>query len=528
MTKFYLGYPWDPKTGRVKSRPVTVDLTTRPHTSMTAPTGSFKGVSIEIVNLLTGLRDCSVFNIDSSGQNAAVCAEARRQMGHRFWPINPKHVHVRHYPDLASRGHNPMDALDVKNSARFLMRSTAIAEAFDTTQRADGNSKFFDTGARMLGTGLIMYVKLRDGDKANLGTVRDLLTEEEITDDDGVPIKGLRYTAARAVATGHRATANLMARFTRDSRSNRDIISTLQNATRVLDDDDIRADLAKSGTDYGTLKDVPTTVMLIVPAGTEQQFLAPFVRLHVNAALDSIYARGDGAGLRVVFMLSEAAQIGRLDPLVAAIGQGRKYGISLAPIVWQDLNQAREVFGDNNAKTLLANSGCLFAFNPGNDSDTSEFLSKLAGEHLVPGLNASDDPQHPDRGNISPQRERLWSPEEIRSLPERHALVWRAGEARPQTLYCPPYWDIKACRRVARIDPFHPQGMPPAAGRGGLRRTLRVMLAGALGLMAAVFVLSLQHQTEPVGGQALHAKAAVTDHRPAPLPTRHAHRHDMR
>lgn len=292
MTEFYLGYPWNPKTGRVKRRRETVDLTTRPHVSMTAPTGSSKGVSIEIPNLLMGLKDCSVFNIDSSGQNAAVCGEARRQMGQRFWPINPKGVHVRQYADLASVGHNPMDALDRNNPARFLMRATAISEAFGSMQRSEGNSKFFDTGALMLGTGLVMYVKLRDGDKANLGTVRDLLTEQEVTDDDGVPIKGLRYTAMRAVATGHRATANLLARFTRDSRSNRDIISTLENNTRVLDDDDIRADLAKSGTDFATLKDVPTTVFVIVPAGTEQQFLSPWLRLLVNAALDSIYARG--------------------------------------------------------------------------------------------------------------------------------------------------------------------------------------------------------------------------------------------
>ena len=61
----------------------------------------------------------------------------------------------------------------------------------------------------------------------------------------------------------------------------------------------------------------------------------------------------NGGNLRVVFMLSEAATIGRLDPVVAAIGQGRKYGVCLAPIVWQDLNQPREIFGDNNAKTRL-------------------------------------------------------------------------------------------------------------------------------------------------------------------------------
>ena len=174
-------------------------------------------------------------------------------------------------------------------------------------------------------------------------------------------------------------------------------------------------------------------------------------------------------------------------------------------------------------KTLLANSGCLFAFNPGNDADTSEFLSKLAGDHLVPGLSASDDPQHPDRGNISPQRERLWSPELIRSLPVRHALAWRAGEARPLTLYCPPYWDIEACRRVARADPFHPT-MPPPAGRHGsiLRGLFNAVVA--LGLIAAALALAAPHRNARPSIADTPYFTAV-DHRPAPSPAGHAHRH---
>lgn len=269
MTEFYFGYKWSPRNGKVKKR-VTEDLSKQPHVSACAPTGAGKGVSLEIPNLLIGLSDCSVFNIDMASQNGPVCAEARRQMGHRVCPINPKHQHVGRYPDLASVGFNPMDALNINDPARFLMRATAIAEAIVPMQR-DADAKFFDTGARMLGTGLIKYVKIRDGDQANLGTVRDLLTEEEELDEDGVPVKGLRYTAMRAVATGHPATANLMARFINDSRSNRDIISTLHNATRFLDDADIRADLAKSGTDFGTLKDVKTTVFVMLPAGTSRR-----------------------------------------------------------------------------------------------------------------------------------------------------------------------------------------------------------------------------------------------------------------
>jgi type IV secretory pathway TraG/TraD family ATPase VirD4 len=228
-----------------------------------------------------------------------------------------------------------------------------------------------------------------------------------------------------------------------------------------------------------------------------------------------------GKDLPVVFMLSEAAAIGRLDPVIAAFGQGRKYGVRLV-MVWQDLNQPREIFGDNNAKTLLANSGCLFAFNPGNDADTSEFLSKLAGEHLVPGLSATDDPQRPDHGNISPQKERLWSPEQIRSLPVRHALAWIAGQSKPLTLYCPPYWDIEACRKVARPDPFHPKMPEPARGRMSMLRGL-LRVAAVAGLIAAAVAFAGQHHQPSIDGP--HANAA--DQRPA-RPIAHWRHHAMR
>src|SRR5258708_29057488 len=98
----------------------------------------------------------------------------------------------------------------------------------------------------------------RDGADAHLGTVRDLLTEAEATDADGKPVKGLRATAARAVATGHPRVASLAGRFMKESRSTTDIVSTADTNTRWLLHDRIRADL--SPTDaiaFATLKDEP-------------------------------------------------------------------------------------------------------------------------------------------------------------------------------------------------------------------------------------------------------------------------------
>src|SRR5271170_922858 len=399
-------------------------------------------------------------------------------------------LHVKQYPDLQSVGHNPMAALDPNNPSRFFMRSVAIAEAMIAVE-GDGQ-KFFPESARGLITWLIMYVRLRDGVQGHLGTVRDLLTEEEITGKDDQPIKGLRATAARAVATGHPRIASLAARFMKESRSNTDVVATADTQTRWLLDDLMRADLAKNGIDFATLKDAPAkTVFLIIPAGTELEFFGVWLRVVIAGALDALYQRGGEDGLETVFMLSEFAQLGQIKPITAALGQGRKYGIRLAPIVLQNYGQLRQLYGPDGASTFIANSGCLMGFAPG-ETDSAEFMSKMSDEHSVLGMSASDDPHGgPARRSYNEKNERVWSPGKIRSLPERHALIWKFGQSQPQPVYCPPYWDIAECRRLARPDPYHRGGAGKARGATGRKAAgIAIAFAVAAAMAGAALLLS--------------------------------------
>jgi type IV secretory pathway TraG/TraD family ATPase VirD4 len=290
MANFLFGYKWKPETGKTRRKRVIFDLSS--HVAVMAPTGASKGVSIEIPNYLLGLRDVSTVGVDPSGQNLAVCGDARRAMGHEVLPINPMHLHVKRYPDMTSRGFNPTDALDPRNPSRFYRRAVAIAEGMVPPQKdAGGNSRFFDSSARGLACWLIMYVKLRDGDDAHLGTVRDLATEPEMTDEDGRPISGLRATAARAIAMGNPRLTSLAGRYLKESRSNTDVLATFDAATGWLLDDNIRADLAvQNGVDFASLKHgAPKDVFIILPAGTELIYFGPWLRIVLNCALDSLY-----------------------------------------------------------------------------------------------------------------------------------------------------------------------------------------------------------------------------------------------
>jgi type IV secretory pathway TraG/TraD family ATPase VirD4 len=158
-------------------------------------------------------------------------------------------------------------------------------------------------------------------------------------------------------------------------------------------------------------------------------------------------------------MLSEYAALtggSELRPITAALGQGAGYGVQLAPIVLQDINQLRAIHGKDQAETFLGMSGATFAFAP-NDGETAEWMSRRSGDRRYAGLSASDDPQQADGARLgySEKRERLIPPDAMYGIPPFHGLVWFAGQSAPQPVYAPPYWEIPELRGRYSPDPYH-------------------------------------------------------------------------
>ena len=450
MDHIRLGVEWDVRKGRAGA-PVTYDL--RSHITLIAPTGAGKGVTLEIPNLLLGLRGMSVLSLDPSGQNAAVCAEARRQAGSETLMLNPFNLHARLYPDMADIGCNPLLALDPK-SPNFFEDAMALGDA---SISVEGDSqRHFPESARGLMTWLMMFVRLEEGDKANLGTVRDLLTGD------------LCGAARAAVATGHPRIKSLAYKYQDESKELASVISTAETQTRWLLSDQMRESLARNGIgDFGRLKDRPTSLFLILPAGTELENHGVWLRMIVTCALNALYRRGgEGGGVPTLFMLSEFAQMGKLAPIRAAFGQARKYGIRLWPVL-QDRGQLIDLYTKDGADSFIANSGCVVALTP-NDPATAEWMSNFSGREWGISVSASDDPHSgAARENWSLGEERVWPSDKIRELPRFHGLVWESGRSQPQAVYLPPYWEIDACKRLARPDPFHTQ---TPATQGGVYR----------------------------------------------------------
>jgi type IV secretion system protein VirD4 len=463
MRGLWLGQEWDWRTGRA-GRPVI--YSDNRHVTLFGPTRSGKGVSIEIPNLLRlgpgrgwnarNYRYESIVSIDPKLENCAVTMKWRARFS-KVWVLNP----LRMLGGIPSTGFNPLLRIN-PNSPYLYDQAQSIADVLIATGKNESQPHFADS-ARSLLTWLIMWEVIdaaRHGRVPSLAHVRDMLTEpvQTATDAGGkeYEVVGLRATAARAVASNDPRLAGLAGRFVGKSKELDGIISTADTQTRWLMSTSMREDISVAdGVDFSRLRHEPITCYVGLPAHALEAF-APWLKLVVTSALNAIYEQGGSGGHRVMFMLSEYAQIGELKPITAALGQGAGYGIQLAPIVLQDINQLRAIHGKDQSETFLGMSGATFGFAP-NENETAEFMSRRSGDRRYAGMNASDDPKGLEdvRLGFSEKRDRFIPPDAMYGIPPQHGLVWFAGQSAPVTVYAPPYWRIPELRGRYSPNPYH-------------------------------------------------------------------------
>jgi type IV secretion system protein VirD4 len=469
-----LGVEWFPDKhfGRNTGRPVVCPLDG--HFELIAPPGSGKGVSLEIPNLLLGLENVSVLSIDPSGQNAAVCAEARRRMGQHVVCLNPFGVHVARYPDLASAGCNPLAGISSR-SPLFYQEGAAVGDALIVIE---GKDPHWTQSARGLITGIVMWEILKAEYERRaplLENIRSMLCEPETYDPDAPDLtpeekrqggrlkSGLRYHAMAAIAVGHFQISDLVGLYIKEgSREIDSIASTARTQTEWLLSEPMRSDLRRNGVDWGRLARERTTMFVIVPAEyLETQEGVVWLRLVTMSAIRALFATGGRRTVdKIVLMLSEFAALGKLKAAEAARSQGRKFGLRLWPVL-QDIHQLNDLYGPHGADSFAGQCRAVFAFAPG-DFPSADWMARRSGQHDVMMESASESSGQPGvQRSYQLHREHLWPPEKILSLPPYHGLVWYHGRAAPVPVYAEPYIDERGrirpqyLRAGARLDPYH-------------------------------------------------------------------------
>lgn len=373
MAKYkHIGTP-DLALARIPNAPSQIDPRFRynGHVVTVAPTRSGKGIGAVIPNLLEYPGSCIV--LDVKGENAAVTARARRQMGQDVFILDPFKVMGK---EVETHRFNPLDTLNVL-SPDCIGDALLIADAMMARDKApEGASAHFEETARSFLQGVILHVAcLPDRARRNLGEVRRLLTLPEQGEEDFIGLVGAMADADHlAFGIPARAANALMSTPDKERGS---ILSTVRRITAFLDDPRICAAMTDSDFRLSELKAKPMTVYLVIPANR----IAPnagFVRLFLNSTLAAITASTVVPKHKVLCLLDEFGQLGYMKPIEDAVSLLSGYGLTFW-IFLQELSQIKAVYP--RWQTFLANSAQVFFGTK--DPDTAEYISKTLGSMTI-------------------------------------------------------------------------------------------------------------------------------------------------
>jgi len=427
------------------------------HVLTCAPTRSGKGIGCVIPHLLT--YPGSVFCLDLKGENAAVTAARRRQLGNQVAIIDPFGV-----TGQPTRSANWIDWLDL-SSPECVSEAAALAEML--VVRSSNEESHWDDTAQSFLQGLLLYVaSLSERSDRHPGRLREILT---------MPEAKLLALLERLGADTHAGyglvarSANIMLQKADRERSG--VISTAQRHTTFLDDPRIIESLRRSEVDFNKLKTEPMTVYLVMPPD-KLRSQSQYVRAVVYMALRAVLRVQGRPALPVTFVLDEFAQLGRMAAVEDAVSLLAGYGALLWLLV-QDLSQLEAVYP--KWRTFLANT-TMQAFGT-QDQTTARYLSEAMGSQtwliesssssssIAPGKLSSS---YSSSSSLSAHGRPLMMPDEIRRMDSSVVFVLQQGQ--------PAYWlhrlNYLSDKETAGMGASNPMygAVPQVAGGGILTR----------------------------------------------------------
>jgi len=390
------------------------------HVITFAPTGSGKGTGLVIPTLLE--YPGSGLVLDVKGENYAVTARARRAMGQAVFLLDPYGV-----TGDPAHGFNWLDRIDLE-SEDCLAQAMTIADACVIPSDKGGDDHWDDT-ARDLIRGVVLHAAGFAPDRRNMGEVRRLLAGSAEELDDTLAAMMASDTAFGIVARAANTYSGMA------DRERGSVLSSARRHTAFLDDPRIARTLARSDFSLRDLKHKAMTVYIVLPADKLRGGNARFVRGLVNDALAGVMADTVTPLHKVVFLLDEFAQLGRMTAIEDAISLVRGFGVALW-LFLQDMDQLK-IYPKRGS--FIANATSQF-FNT-RDLETAKYVSDSLGKATIEfetanagksgGSNVGGSGGSFNRGKSSGVSQQfagreLLTPDEV--MRERRAIVFVAGE----------------------------------------------------------------------------------------------------
>ena len=427
------------------------------HVLVFAPTRSGKGVGIVIPTLLTWPH--SVLVHDLKGENWALTAGARRQMGQRclrFAPASPEGDGARYNPLAEVRLRTPNEIRDVRNIVQMIIDpdGKGLPDHWSREGSAFLTGMILDqlySGREQTLSGL--EARLCDPVQPIDDTLQQIMRAEH--DPDGAQ----GWTDARGIPTRtHPIIARAMRSMLDKSPNERSgVISEVKGFLELYRDPVIAANTAVSDFRITDLMnhERPVSLYVEVPLAHKNS-LKPVIRLMLSQILHRLtehleYRNGravTGYRHRLLLMIDEFPSLGRLDVFAESLALVAGYGIK-ACLIAQDLSQIHAAYGHDEA--ITSNCHTRVAFAP-NRIETARLLSQMTGETTVRHAHRTVSTSGASVSEPEVARP-LITPDEVMRLDGNEALIFTSGRPAIRAHKLRHYTDPFFKRRVATPPP---------------------------------------------------------------------------
>jgi type IV secretion system protein VirD4 len=361
------------------------------HLMTVAPTGAGKGIGCIIPTLLRW--QGPVIVVDPKGENYAVTARRRREMGQEVLVFDPFGITGAEGATI-----NPLDLIDPE-SPTAADDAASLAELLAPV-KPDLRDPFWDEMARQLLASSIQHIATaRPPVLRNLRELHYLVNQR--SEDFGFTLKEMQRSARDEIRIAASAFDGT------ETKVMQSIRSTAQSALGFLRGAPVGDQLTRSSFDLArvTAGD-PLSIYLVLPPDKLQSH-SPLLRLWIATLITLITRRKSPPARNTLFILDEAAQLGTLAQFRSAVTLLRGYGLQTWSF-WQDLSQLQRLY-PWDWETVVNNCRAIQAFGIPN-MRAAETLYHVAGtirpEALVDLdademllLKASDEPVIAQRPN---------------------------------------------------------------------------------------------------------------------------------
>ncbi len=333
-----------------QTRPDLISYSGTAHLMTVAPTGTGKGRSCVIPTLLT--YPGSMVVLDPKGENYAITARARREMGQKVVCLNPFNL-----MGVGTDSFNFFDVFKLPNTD-VETESQLLAELISAGNKGT-YEPFWDLSAEMLLAGIFGYIVSKfPEDERKISEILKLVSDDAaynlavVLDTFGPQLpKSIYHNISSFLSLPHDRTAP----------------SVLGTANAYLFPF-FSKDVQKAfGTSSFSIEDFragePMTIYIMVPPDKLQSHRA-IIKAWTGTLLRAITSREEIPDYETLFVLDEVAQLGKFHYLYSIITLCRGYGLKCWTI-WQDFQQLESNY-EGSWQTLMNNSGVLQFFGSKN------------------------------------------------------------------------------------------------------------------------------------------------------------------